>query len=63
MLSVFMTPWQNPTACHLAISRAVRAVTSGRQGSMRLLARGAVGIEPADHMVGQHLAAASCLRK
>ena len=24
MLSVFITPWQNPTACHCAISRAVR---------------------------------------
>ena len=28
MLSVFITPWQKPTACHCAISLAVRSATS-----------------------------------
>ncbi len=28
MLSVFITPWQKPTACHCAISRAVRSTTA-----------------------------------
>ena len=28
MLSVFITPWAKPTACHCAIRRAVRRVTS-----------------------------------
>ena len=28
MLSVFITPWQKPTACHCAISSAVRRVTA-----------------------------------
>jgi hypothetical protein len=28
MLSVFITPWQKPTACHCATSSAVRCVTA-----------------------------------
>ena len=28
MLSVFITPWQKPTDCHCAMSRAVRSLTS-----------------------------------
>ena len=28
MLSVFITPWQKPTACHCAISAAVRRATA-----------------------------------
>ena len=28
MLSVFITPWQNPTACHCAITSAVRMATT-----------------------------------
>mmetsp|Transcript_13684 Transcript_13684/g.34448 ORF Transcript_13684/g.34448 Transcript_13684/m.34448 type:complete len:202 (+) Transcript_13684:1763-2368(+) len=33
MLSVFRTPWQNPTACQLATSLAVRRTTSRKNAS------------------------------
>ena len=33
MLSVFITPWQKPTACQSASSRAVRRLTSVSRAS------------------------------
>ncbi len=52
MLSVFITPCANPTACHIAMSRAVRSTTSrSRRGkrSLPLNLREVV----ADHVVRQ----------
>ena len=53
MLSVFITPWQKPTACHCAISRAVRRATSSQQRQQRQRRVAALGIEAVDHAVDQ----------
>ena len=48
MLSVFITPWQKPTACHCAISRAVRSATSSSSaaaGCGVALQRGEVALD------------------
>ena len=33
MLSVFITPWQKPTACHCASSAAVRSLTASSKAA------------------------------
>jgi hypothetical protein len=33
MLSVFITPWQNPTACHCASMAAVRSLTASSKAA------------------------------
>ena len=54
MLSVFITPWMNPTSCHRAIERGL--AVHDRAEELQILSRG-VGqfrVVTVDRVVGQH---------
>ncbi len=57
MLSVFITPWQKPTACHCATMAAVRSLTCSRNAAYGVagerLGPAAFGVVPVDDVVGE----------
>ena len=53
MLSVFITPWTNPTSIHCATSDAWTATTASNSARYGLSACGRAGIVPGDRVVGE----------
>ena len=53
MLSVFITPWTNPTSIHWATSDAWAATTASNSARYGLLGRRGAGIVAGDRVVGE----------